>query len=394
MPKVLLIDTIDFESFPPGGTLNFARQMLKVFGNKLALVGVVTDKTPVGRWVKKEIDGTTYDFFAIGRRQATPRKPFVPPRLSGYLQLRRYRKEILALGPRAAFVQSHEVMMALSDWGWEALCFRFTGVFNPLLTARYRGSALLARPLEQAFFKTLRRATLVLATADEKAIAEMIGRSKGRVRREDLARFSTRVDTSVFRPMERGACRARLGFPTDATLLTTCGRLHWIKGWDFLIDTFGHFLRARPNALLCFIGDGQDRARIEAYAQRAGVADRIRITGFQKPEQIAAYLSCADLYVSGSHEEGWATTMIEALSCGLPIVATVVSGAREIVTEGRNGFVLEARDPQAFADASLRALQLPGVEAFSLKEAEKYALKRMRHDLEELFPPLSDSEQP
>ena len=53
MVKVLFIDTSDFENYYPGGTLKFAKQMLSTFGDRLCLMGVATDDTPVGKWKKK-----------------------------------------------------------------------------------------------------------------------------------------------------------------------------------------------------------------------------------------------------------------------------------------------------------------------------------------------------
>ncbi len=63
--KILLIEICNFTDYPIGGYLSFAKQMLTAFGNQLALVGLATDDMPVGEWVKREIDGVVYDYFAI-----------------------------------------------------------------------------------------------------------------------------------------------------------------------------------------------------------------------------------------------------------------------------------------------------------------------------------------
>ena len=67
-PKVIFFAGCDYVKYPTGGVLSFAKNIIKAFGNKLALVGVTTDDTPVGQWVKKEIYGICYHFFSIGKR--------------------------------------------------------------------------------------------------------------------------------------------------------------------------------------------------------------------------------------------------------------------------------------------------------------------------------------
>ena len=81
MPDVLLIEPCNFEDFPTGGQLSVAKNMMRAFGSRLALVGISTDDTPIGRWVKRKFDGVEYDFFAIGRWIPSSRKPFVPARI-------------------------------------------------------------------------------------------------------------------------------------------------------------------------------------------------------------------------------------------------------------------------------------------------------------------------
>jgi glycosyltransferase involved in cell wall biosynthesis len=386
--KVLFIDALNFDDYPPGGTLNFARQMLAVFGDRLCLVGNVTDDTPVGKWVKKRIGGWTYDFFAIGRSQPIARRPLVPSRLTGYLRLRRHKKEILSLGIDSAFMQSHEVLLAASGWGWKNLCFRFPGVENPLCVSRYPGAKLLGGIFDRLFFPALSHTTLILAAADEDSIHDMVRRSHGHVAPERVVQFPTRVDTLVFRPASRTKERAAVGFSPDATLIVTSGRIHWAKGWKLIIDAFREFRRQRPNSHLFFIGDGQDRLKLKRYAADEGLVGRVHVTGYQNPRQVATYLSAADVFVLGSFKEGWSTVMVEALSCGLPIVSTSVSSARAIVAEGRNGYIVVDRNPIKFAEAMERALALQNAAEFSLSESGKYALHSLGSDLEKLFPPL------
>lgn len=91
MASVLLIEPCDFDEYPKGGQLCFAKQMAAVFGPRLALVGISTDTTPVGRWVEKRIGDAACEFLSVGRWKKTATKPIIPSRIHAYLGIRRHR---------------------------------------------------------------------------------------------------------------------------------------------------------------------------------------------------------------------------------------------------------------------------------------------------------------
>ena len=120
MPDILFIEPCDFERFPVGGRLSFAKQMMAAFGHRLALVGFSTDGTPVGRWVTKQFGGLQYEFMDFGRRVPSGRRPLVPARAAAYLDVARHRRAIMSRDIRCAFTQSPETLMAIHTWPWES----------------------------------------------------------------------------------------------------------------------------------------------------------------------------------------------------------------------------------------------------------------------------------
>ena len=390
MSDIVLIEPCDFRSFPVGGQLTFARQMLAAFGCKLRLVGIGTDDTPVGQWVERTIDGVPYLYFAIYRCRPSARRPTVPARVAVYRGLRRHRRRILSQGAGHAFVQAHEALMAIAGWGWESLCYRFPGVESPLGISRYPWAKALSRAFDARFFRALRQADVILAAADNASIDRMILRARGQIERSRVAQFPTRVDTQIFRPRPIVEARQEAGIPPKATVVVTSGRIHWAKGWQFLLEAFRAFRETRPDSRLYFVGDGQDRSKLEKRAAELGLEGRVQVTGYQQPAGVARYLNAADLFVLGSRKEGWATALVEALACAKPMVSTAVSSAREIVAEGQNGFVVEQDDLAGFSAAMHGALTLGDTEDFSRREARKYALEGLKPDLEALWPYLKD----
>jgi glycosyltransferase involved in cell wall biosynthesis len=378
-PDCLLLEGCDFDRFPAGGQLAVARQLMAALGTRLALVGISTDGTPVGRWVEREIDGRRFHFFATGRREVGAGKPLVPARLSRHLGLLRHREAILSLGVRAAFTQAPEDLLAVAGWGFERLCYCFPGTENPLAAARYAWARPLAAIHDRLLVRALRRADAVLASADDDAVDALVARTGGRLPRSRVRSLPSHYDDRVFFPVPRAEARARLGGEAGGPLVVSVGRLARVKGWDLVLAAFERLLADRPGARLRFVGDGEDRAGLEAAARGLGVADRVSVTGFLPPPDVSLHVNAADVVVVGSHREGWSVAMLEALGCGKPLVTTAVSGARALVRPGRNGFVVDGRDPAELARALGRALSLDPAAAAreSLDVARRYALAEL-----------------
>jgi glycosyltransferase involved in cell wall biosynthesis len=366
-----------------------ARALMKLYGSRLGLVGMTRGKDPVGRWVIKEICGTPYIFFSVCHGKPSGKKPFVPARLTFYVGLRRFRKEIVSLGCRAAFIQAPEALLAISRWDWESLCFWFPGVENPLKRSRYAFAKPVSRLFDHALFSALNRVSVILGAADENAIQALVSRSQGRLCRERVIQVPTCVDTSVFHPVRADRERAALGIPAGPSVFVTSGRIGRLKGWELLLDAFERFLRCNSNALLFFVGDGEDRYLLEAQIEARGLSAKVKITGFQNPTQVASYLAAANVVVFGSYLEGWSVSMLEALACGKAIVSTEVSGADAMIKQGLNGFVVKGRDPEIFAQAMKEAISLSKAEQVSSSLSCQFTLTAFGERLARLWPPLS-----
>lgn len=387
-PKVLFVEGCDFESFPAGGQLSMARSMIKFFGDSLALVGMSSGDTPVGQWVRKEIDGIPYWFLSVCRRDISAKKPIIPVRLTFYIALQLYRKRILSLGLTHALIQAPEALLAMSRWDLESICYMFPGIENPLKISRYPFARRLWRVFDGLLLSALDRVSLILASADEEAIAKFVLRSKGRLTRKRISQLPTCVDPSLFRPVPVHEARARLGLPANSAVFVTTGRVAQFKGWELLLDAFALFRQKTPDSLLIFVGDGEDRPLVEAGLAGRKLGSSVRITGFQKPREVACYLNAADVFLVGSFVEGWSVSMVEALACGKPIVSTNVSGAQEMIIPGKNGFVVSTRNPVEFAEAIESALNLSDAQRLSTEIADRFSLTKVGGQIAHLWPPL------
>jgi glycosyltransferase involved in cell wall biosynthesis len=383
------MDPVNFQDFPVGGTLSFSRQLIEQFKSEVALVGLVTDDIdPVGKWFVKEINGISYKYFGINRYKKSGKRPLVPIRIQTFISLLFYLPRIRKIGIRNVFTRSPQFLFALKMFKWQSVCFCFAGIANSVAHSRYKYLRVLAVNYEKRLFRTLKEvADVILASADRESIADAVKRTGNILDPNDILVFPTRFDPKVFSPQNKTECRNRLNINNGDILLVATGRLSWIKDWKLLIDSAMHLysIENLKNIKIIFAGEGEDREKIENYIKHLTAKDVVRLVGKQKQIDLAVYLNAADVFVMASHYEGWPTSLVEAMACGCSIVTTNVSAASDIVTEGRNGYIIKDRDPVKYARMIKQALELTDVKEYSLLERNKFSVEYLKSDLEKVW---------
>lgn len=176
------------------------------------------------------------------------------------------------------------------------------------------------------------------------------------------------VDNSYF---ETGADRAREtadkvrkehGLP-DRYLLAS-GRFIPKKNLIRLVEAYAIALqKTRGIQDLVIIGDGQERASIEDAIEAAGIMGRVHLPGFKTYEELPGYYGLSDGFVHVSTSEQWGLVINEAAASGVPLVASSACGATgEILVEGENGCVVDAKDTGSIADALIWLMSLSNSE--------------------------------
>lgn len=383
------MDPVNFQDFPVGGTLSFSRQLIGQFKGSVALVGLVTDVSdPVGKWFIKDMNGIPYPYFGIGRFKKSGKKPLIPIRLQTFLYLLFYLPKIRAIDNRNVFTQSPQFLFALNMFSWNSLCYCFAGITNSVANSRYKYLRFSGIIYERMLFKILKKkASVILAAADQKAIKEAIARTGNILIDKTIHTFPTRFDPDIFSPANKAECRQKLKIDKDVFLLVTTGRLSWVKGWQLLIDTTMELysMDKYKNVKIVFAGEGEDKAKIEKYNKFLFDNGTILLTGKLNQADIALYLNACDVFVMGSLFEGWPTSLVEAMACGCTIVTTDVSAATEIVSENKNGYIVYDRDPAKFAKTIEKALTLKDVLEYSLNNRDKFSVRNLKNDLEKLW---------
>src|SRR5205823_2275690 len=160
------------------------------------------------------------------------------------------------------------------------------------------------------------------------------------------------VDGEVFRPIDRrAALPAESGPPRDVLILGTVGRLDPVKSHGVIIRALARLRACGTDAFLLLIGEGPERPRLEREIRESGLAGQVRLFGHT--DRVRDVLNCLDIYVQASLYEGFSNTVLEAMACGLPVVATRTGGTVDLLRDGHEGYLFEPDD-----DPALTALLL------------------------------------
>lgn len=384
--KILYIELCNFTDYPLGGHLSFAKHLTRAMQGTMNLVGLSTDTIPTGIWMKREVEGYEYNYYNTAVVEKTSKRPLIPSRITNYFLIKRHIGKLPLESYETIIVQTPEVLLAIPQRFLPKVCLVMPGVENPLSIARYKFARNFQGLYDRVFFARAQRVKCLLAAADNASIQTFILRSKGMLQSDKVFQFPTRYDASIFKTRDKLETRLANGVAADECMLVTTGRLNWFKGWKLMIDAFTLFRQNHPRSRLYFIGDGEDREKIESEIKEHGLQDSVKLLGMQPLQVVSAYLSMADLFVMGSFKEGWSTSLVEAVACGTPCVVTDFSSAREMVQQGVNGYVVEGRNPKEFAQRMCDALELDRQQIEQCAEASmRYSVQNMRGELEKIL---------
>ena len=170
------------------------------------------------------------------------------------------------------------------------------------------------------------------------------------------------IDTADFTPpQDKAALRATLSLPQSATLIGCYGRIRPQKGNDLFIEAMTQLLPKHPNAHAVMMGGVTDEFRdffeaLKAKVAQAGLSDRVSFLPEAQDWEITKYFQALDLYVAPQRWEGFGLTPLEAMACGVPVVATRVGAFEELVIPDQTGLLVPREDQTALTEAIHSAL--------------------------------------
>lgn len=165
----------------------------------------------------------------------------------------------------------------------------------------------------------------------------------------------TGIDITPFKKADGSAVRSGWNWNDDKVIISA-GRLAEEKNWGTLLRAFAIAQQALPDIHLVLLGDGPQADALKLMTGELGISDRVTFTGNVPFEEMPDYLKAADMFAFASITETQGLVTLEAMAAGLPIVAVDGAGTKDILEDGRQGFLTE-NDPQDLANGLIKVLE-------------------------------------
>ncbi len=356
--RILLVTGI----FPPdiGGPATYIPEIAKALLERGHEVHVVTTSEP--EWL--DLDQTEHPFpvYRMNRRVPLAWRSFYFTRT--IFHHARKADVVLANGVLveaavASFLaRKPMVLKIVGDPTWERAKNRgwITDTFETFQNRHY-GLTIEA----------LKKLTTFAACRAEKIIVPSLYLSDW-VRRWGIPRDKIVVIYNSVQPLDL-VDPAPVPLTSSVKLVTACRLVSW-KRVDSIIRAIGH--TDEVGLLIC--GDGPQKNKLEQLATDLGLTDRIHFAGQQNRTETLALMAGCDIFVLNSTYEGLSHVILEAMSLGLPVIATSVGGNPELVKHGETGILIKSGDPEALRSAILQLIRSPEILQ-AMREKTKLAVK-------------------
>lgn len=217
---------------------------------------------------------------------------------------------------------------------------------------------------------------IVAVSLDLKNVVEKTGPPQSQV-----VVIPNSVDTNLFQPGLELGLREQLGIPAEATTLIFVGSVNRDKGIFELLEAFEILSRELADLYLLVVGEGIHLARSKERVLQMQANQRVHFVGSVQHKQVADWMRAADIFVLPSYHEGMPCVIVEALSSGLPIVATDVGGIPEVVDDNKQGLLISPNNVGDLVKA-IRSLCQDSAKRMSFaNEARKKAKSQFSWDI-------------
>ena len=196
------------------------------------------------------------------------------------------------------------------------------------------------------------------------------------------------VDLERFAPIDKATAKERVGIPPHHQNLIFAGRIEPLKGIDTLLKSIclirSHHPRLVDDVCVAIIGGDPwakspdaEMARLQQMRSDLGISDLVTFIGAKDQDVLPYYYAAAEVVIMPSHYESFGMVALEAMAMGTPVVASEVGGLAFLVQDGRNGYLVPSRDPEALAERIFELLTNPlcrrQLGRYAQENAQQYA---------------------
>jgi len=164
-------------------------------------------------------------------------------------------------------------------------------------------------------------------------------------------------------------------------IIMYAGRLHRIKRLPDLISSFAKLKAEGMNLALLIAGDGAEKATLTRIVEEEGLQEHVRFLGAIPHEQVYRFMKIADVFVLPSVMEGNPRVLLEAMLCGLPVVAYNVVGVNDVIINGKTGLLAEPFNVEDLSEAVRMLLTEPGLSTMLVNQAYATVVHRFNQEI-------------
>ncbi len=370
--SLALYDTSDFEKFPIGGQLTSIRNFLRFIAEmhagdaeKILLIGVTTEPEKVGRLQEVCIENVSFDFLPVLYRSADLSSVQKSLRVEYLKALCKNRKLLPDGKGMVHYLHTPEAFIYLKFFhpSCKTAIFSHGSFFNMVSGFRFYQNSKLIGPMFNGFLKFLLRKADLIFTLDKISTEQYRPYNKNVIQ----------VENSVVLP-ERTDTEKKLHEPAR---LLFVGRLSKVKGIDGILRA----LAAMDQEELTIVGDGEEKENLLALTGELQIEKRVHFIGAVEPAAVSELMDENDILIMNSTVEGKPMTIIEALSHGLPVVATPVGGIPEMVTDGGNAVLTDGAENAIQLAIEKVESKFEDFSQKALKDARKYDYKAVNEEI-------------
>lgn len=180
-------------------------------------------------------------------------------------------------------------------------------------------------------------------------------------------------------PVDTDSLDLRREFSDRDVIVGYVGRLVRLKGVMNFIRAIPFILAECKDVRFLIGGEGELFPAVKSEIEKAGLSEKVCLTGWIPREMYCDILNSLKLFILPSFSEGLPLSLLEAMACGTPVVATPVGGVTDVIRDGENGFVMENNSPHAISRHVLRALSYPNLADVG-QNAREYVKRNFSYD--------------
>lgn len=342
-----------------GGIESFIRCLLLAAPPEFnyTIFGATTDNAarPVGQLMRCKYGGVEFGFFPLYELKSNQVRSFIPTTITYVLNFIRRRPDL----SRFDVIDCHRIEQLFLSAKYDVIrnLFLHNATSEVISTRssdmRWKWIPKIYKALECRAFDLV-DSVFIVTEQGVRAYRELYPK-----KRSVIQHVPTSVNGDLFfrldeaqRRRKRKRAQDSLAISNHDLIVTFVGRLDSSKNPGLLLSAFARIVKTdHPAATLIVIGDGVLKSELQELVDTRQVGDKVRFLGFLAPSDVAAVLQISDIFALSSAYEGMPISILEALSCGIPVVSTDVGAVGKLVRSGVTGEISESQSEDSYSKA-------------------------------------------